>query len=203
MYKLSSLFSNKQMFDRKNAEQERFELAFTEEIPLFIRVIDNAFEMMRMHRSSIPPISRGRNLSAVLVNGFIRGELYQTFPDRIRTDHTGRFYLTKNGAWRVYFKKLNPKTLLPENVETTHVKMINNQLTLSLDDYSPIIFIGYTVTRTWDALTGCYAIYTKDEKIVWKSSLTDICYETSEHKIEIPDVKISVPETSIIRKRSI
>lgn len=205
MSKLNYLFTKDQLFERKNADQQKFEVEFKEEIPQFISSIDHSFKQMKDHRSNIPPSARDRNLNAVLMSGFLRGSLLEAFPDLINIDHTGRYFLTKNREWVVYFKKLNPKTLLPENIETKHVKSLHQQLTLSLNEISPIIYVGFTVTQKWDYITGYHAVYSLNNSIVWRSDLSEgISMETSNPNITIPDSTLVYPESEVvIRKKSV
>ena len=97
---------------------------------------------MKHHRSEIEPCCRDRNLSAVLMSGFLRGELNECFGLRIGRDSTGRYYFSKDGEWRLYFKKLNSRSFLPENIETKHVVELNQQLSFDFEDRSAVVFIG-------------------------------------------------------------
>lgn len=76
-------------------------------------------------RSQIEPSARNRNVNAVFMNGFVKGELLKSYESMIKIDSTGRFCLIKNGEWILYFKKLNSRTHLPENIETQHVKALH------------------------------------------------------------------------------
>lgn len=206
MGKLNYLFSENQIFERKHADQRKFEMAFEGEIPEFIKTIQNSFERMKVIRSGIEPYARDRNLNAVLMSGFLRGELHRCFGSEIRMDHTGRFFYAKDQNWILYFKKLNSKTYLPDNIETKHVVELHRQLALDLAERSPIIYIGYTVTSTWEYITGCHAVYSRDNSIIWRSNLYDLSscsISINTPKIVIPDIEITSKESSIqIRKKS-
>lgn len=204
MGKFNSLFSENQIFNRKHADQRKFETSFREEIPEFITAIQNSFERMKMVRSEIEPYGRDRNLNAVLMSGFLRSELHKSFGSKIRIDHTGRYYYSKDREWIIYFKKLNTRTYLPDNIETKHVAGLHRQLAFDLAERSPVIYIGYTVTKSWDYLTGFHAVYSRDSNIIWRSSLDDLNISSVETpKITIPDIGISSKDTGIqIRRRT-
>jgi hypothetical protein len=206
MSKGNFLFSENQMFDRKHADQRKFETSFREEIPEFIVCTKQAFERMKGLRSGIEPYARDRNLNAVLMSGFLRSELHKCFGSRIRMDHTGRFYFSKDREWILYFKKLNPRTYLPDNIETKHVAGLHQQLAFNLTETSPIIYIGYTVTKDWDYLTGYHAVYSRDSAVIWRSSLDDLGLSSltvDTPRIISPDAGISSIEPGVrIRRKS-
>ena len=206
MFKSNYLFSKNQIFDRKHADQKRFEIAFSEEIPLFVSSIDNAFERMKSHRSEIQPYCRDRNLSAVLMSGFLRGELYDCFGLKILRDATGRYYFSKDKEWILYFKKLNSKTYLPENIETKHVAGLNQQLSIDFEDRSSVIYIGFTVTKEYDYITGYHAVYSRNGEVIWRSSLDGLSsqvFSTGTPSVTIPDITITGQDKEIqIRRKS-
>lgn len=150
MSKGKYLFSENEIFDRKHADQKRFEIAFKEEIPLFISSIDSAFEKMKLHRSEIDPFCRDRNLSSVLMSGFLRGELHDCFGLKISRDGTGRYYFSKDGEWRLYFKKLNSKTHMPENIETKHVIGFNQLSSQMFPSSTPTITVPDLTIKSQD-----------------------------------------------------
>lgn len=207
MYKLNYLFSENQIFDRKHADQQKFEMTFMDEMPLFVFTIQKAFERMCKLRSTIEPSARDRNFNAVLMSGFLKGELLNSCESLVHLDHTGRYYLTKGGEWILYFKKLNSRSYLPDNIETKHVRELDQQLALSLEEAAPVIYIGYTVTKSWDYITGFHAVYSKNNEVIWRSSLDNfVKYSISDEnpKIVIPDIEISRIDKDIqIRKKSI
>lgn len=142
-----------------------------------------------------------------MMSGFVIGKLIDCFGLKMSRDSTGRHYFSKDGEWRLYFKKLNSKTYLPENIETKHVAGLNRQLSFEFEDRSSVVYIGYTVTKEYDYITGYHAVYIKDSVIVWRSSLN---FPDSAHvfspgtpSVIIPDVTITSPNTEIqIRRKS-
>lgn len=202
MGKVNYLFSESQVFERKHASQQKFELAFQEELPLFVSSIHRSFERMVSLRSQIELSARDRNINAVLMNGFVKGELFKAYESMVKIDNTGRFCLIKSGEWILYFKKLNSRTHLPENIETKHVMELHQQYSLSLDERAPVIYVGYTVTKSWDYITGCHAVYSKDGNIIWRTDISSMSNALVEvPRIIIPDIDITASETDIILRR--
>lgn len=202
MSKANYLFPECQVFERKHASQQKFELALKEELPLFVTSFHKSFERMIDFRSKIEPSAKDRNFNAVIMNGFVKGELIKTYESMIKIDNTGRFYFIKNGEWILYFKKLNSRTHLPENIETKHVKELQKQYSLSLDERAPVIYVGYTVTTSWDYITGCHAVYAKNGSVVWRTDISNmhsILIETP--RIAIPDIDITARENDVILRR--
>lgn len=204
MGKGNYLFSDSQVFERKHASQQKFETAFKEELPVFVSSFHSSFKRMVDLRSQIEPSARDRNINAVLMNGFVKGELFKTYESMVKIDSTGRFCLIKDGEWILYFKKLNQRTHLPENIETKHVMELHQQCSLSLDERSPIIYVGYTVTASWDYITGCHAVYAKDGNVIWRTDISNMYSAPVEApRILIPDIDIKARDTEvIIRKKS-
>lgn len=201
MHKSNYLFSESQIFERKHASQQKFELAFQEELPVFVSSIQSSFERLRNFRSQIEPIARDRNINAVLMNGFVKGELYKTYESMLKIDSTGRFCLIKNSEWILYFKKLNSRTHLPENIETKHVMDLHQQYSLSFDERAPVIYVGYTVTKSWEYVTGCHAVYSKDGQIIWRTDISSTYALVETPRIIIPDINISAKDNDIILRR--
>lgn len=202
MGKVNYLFSDSQVFERKHASQQKFEMAFKEELPVFVSSFHSSFERMKNLRSQIELSARDRNFNAVMMNGFVKGALFKSFESNVKIDNTGRFCLIKNGEWILYFKKLNSRTHLPENIETKHVLELHRQYSLSLDERAPVIYVGYTVTSSWDYITGCHAVYSKDGNIIWRTDISNMDSTLVETpKIIIPDIDIKVRDTDIIIRR--
>jgi nitrogen fixation protein len=202
MGKVNYLFSDSQVFERKHASQQKFEMAFIEELPCFVSSFHSSFERMRDIRSRIEPSARDRNINAVLMNGFVKGELLKAYESMIKIDSTGRFCFIKNGEWILYFKKLNSRTHLPENIETKHVMELHKQYSLSMDERSPVIYIGYTVTSSWDYITGCHAVYAKNGAVIWRTDISNMYSTlTDTPKIIIPDIDIAARDSDIIIRR--
>jgi hypothetical protein len=206
MYRGNYLFTDEQLFERKHADQQNFERTFKDEMPEFISLFQNSFERLKSIRSSIEPSSRDRNLNAVLMSGFVKGELAKLYGRIVKVDHTGRPYYSKDQQWMLYFKKLNANTFLPDNIETKHVKELHKQLSLDLLDRSPIIFIGYTVSANWEYLTGIYAVYIRNGSVIWRTNLGDHMSNINKEPIirtKFKDAEIKPKEAEIqIRRRS-
>lgn len=171
MSHLNSLFDFTKFEKRKTAQQSEFENSNRELIIDFKNFTYTSFK--NLHKkilSVIEPIDQDKNLYAVVMSGFLRGQFLRTYPHYCYKATSQRFKLFIDNT-SVYIKKLDSKTKLPSNIPTDESLMIYNQLTNSESDLGCNIFLGYTVSDDWSQLLGIYATCIEGEKIIWISDL--------------------------------
>ena len=150
--------------------QIAFEQCFKAEASVFIDIILHA------HKQTISDLSpkglkyQMRMTKSTLMNGNIKGLLFDQFPNEMKESKTGRFYLHRAKEFILLFKKLNDKSM-PSNINTRNARKIFAQLALDFDEALPIVFMGFTVSNTWEQIKHIRAVYIKDGKKVWIADL--------------------------------
>jgi len=171
MFIQSSLFDSSQFQKRKAPAQADFENKNIDLLLAFREMVPKAF--LRLHReifSIIEPISQDKNLPAVIMSGYFKGELIKLFPQLCSNATKQRFLLTGAGNERIFVKKLDSQRR-PSNIPTVDSVLIYNQLSNSHFDVFPNIFLGYSATEDWSDFTGIYAVCIDGEKTLWISDL--------------------------------
>jgi len=199
MVKENELFANSQMQKRKTPEQEDFEYENLDVLGYAVKAINQALEMMHKERELYPFSYRGKNWAATTMNGFVQGIMLDKYPDRMKSFWGSYSYVGVKSLLK--FKKLNDK-FIPENIKTEKVDRERNQQALLFETNIPIIYIGYTVDKTMDEITGCYAVCLDDwDRLIWVSDLTDISDTSSNGYQIVTDPVVNVPEISLVRLR--
>ena len=173
MSKLNTLFDFSKFEKRKTPDQKQFEAANKQLLIDFKNFVPVCFK--NLHKkvlSSIEPIDQDKNLHAVVMSGFLKGQFIRKYPHYCFKATKQRFKLCIDYT-NVYIKKLDEKKKLPSNIPTDESLMIYNQLTDTDKDKSANVFLGYTVTDDWSQITGIYALCIEGEEIIWISDLKD------------------------------
>lgn len=169
-----TLFDLSAFAKRKPSEQIDFERDNLELLLAFPDIVRRSFDRLN---SEIFPIielrSRDRNLGAVIISGFLRGELITNFPDYCYAATKLRFRLiSKKHEW-IYVKKLD-ENRRPMNIPTRNNEIIMNQRSFSTRDLESNIFLGYTASQDMTYPIDVYALCIDGEKEVWCSNLLDL-----------------------------
>ena len=150
--------------------QIAFEQSFNTEIDYFVDIILHAHQLTMNDISPKGLKYQMRMTKSTLMNGNIKGLLFDQFPNEMKESKSSRFYLHRQKEFILLFKKFGDN-LLPLNISTKNSKKILSQMTLDFEEDLPIIFIGYTVNPTWDRIKQVCAVYIKDGKKQWISDL--------------------------------
>jgi hypothetical protein len=152
------------------ATQIAFEQSFNSEISAFVDVIFDAHHMTIGDLSPKGLKYQMRMTKSTLMNGNIKGLLFDQFPNEMKESKSSRFYFNMEKKIFILFKKLDEK-LMPNNINTRNSRKILAQYAMDFEEDLPIVFVGYTVNKTWDKITRVVAVYIKDGKKVWISDL--------------------------------
>jgi hypothetical protein len=152
---------------------------------------------------NIELISRDKNLQAVIMSGFIRGELIKKFPGYCAKATKARFKMHNDKSGWIFIKKLTNKKR-PANIKTIANDIIINQLTNSKLDKQQNVFLGYTASKNLSHITGVYAVCIDGDKILWVSDLIQYAAQhTTVTSINQPnEVKLKEGIVKIKEKRS-
>ena len=171
----TTLFDLSDLEKRKTANQQDFENQNLDLLTAFAGMVNRSFERLNSEiLSTVELTSRNKHLKAIAVNGFLMGELIQSFPEYCRAATKVRFNLkTPTGEW-IYVKKLfedKNKKRRPKNASTKNNTKIYHQLSDSETDTCSNVFLGYTALDDMTAATGYYAVCIDGETELWVSDL--------------------------------
>ncbi|SMC54449.1 hypothetical protein [Pedobacter africanus] len=195
----TQLFDLSQFRKKKAPAQEEFESNNLDILLAFRDIVPRCFE--RLHKEIfgvIEPVSQDKNLPAVVMSGFMRGELIKLFPEACRNATTQRFQLAGTKNEQIFIKKLDERRR-PSNIPTVDSVLIYNQRSKSMADTTPNIFLGYTATDDWSGFTGTYAVCIDGDKTVWESDLSMLCDNRGSLIVKMP-VEPVAPKTPKIKE---
>lgn len=170
-YLQHSLFGGFAFEPRKTADQTEFEKKHEKLLYAFPGFVDQAF--IRLNKeiyATIEAQSRDKNLPAVAISGFLKGQIIHEFPDYCAKATKKRFKLKHDNSEWIYVKKLNSKKL-PSNVKTDANDMIIAQLSDSENDTEPNVFLGYIASSCNTQANEVYAVYIRNNKVIWYTDL--------------------------------
>ena len=186
------LFDLSQFEKRKISSQTDFENGNMELLLAFRDIVPKCFD--RLHReifSVIDPISQDKNLPSVVMSGYLRGEMIKQFPSMcVDAEKKGRFLLKGNGKERIFIKKLDTNRR-PSNIPTVDSVLIYNQLSTSVFDIYPNIFLGYTASEDWSTYTGIYAVCIEGDKTIWTTDISMLDDNRGSRIVQMPIQPVS------------
>lgn len=162
-------YSKEHSLNQEYSSQEVFEKTMEAELPVFVKVIEEAFERTRKDLQGKPLSFQTRNTKSGRMNENVKGLLFEHFPDEMDENKNRRFFFDKGQNYRLYFKKLDCKSLRPMNVVTQASQKIL-QTSMNFPGRVPI-FIGYVMNRTNDAIASICAVYFSEGQKVWVTDL--------------------------------
>lgn len=185
---------------RKLAIQKEVEQKNEALLCRFVELVDNSFK--RLHKeiySVIKPEHRDKNLAAVVMSGYLQGDLSYEYPMFCAHSTKQRFKMKINGSEWVYVKKLNEKRK-PSNVKTNANDKILMQLSDSDSDVEPNIFLGYIADESMLEAKEILAVYIQNGTVVWCSDLRDLVKSVAKRK---PNQHLLNEEASIQIKSNV
>lgn len=158
-YKGSQLFSDSEVIDRKSTSQEDFIESYgAENAYKQVVAIEKGLEQLQDDLRKRPRSFINRNYCPNTLNANIQGQTMSAFPQESKFIENGRYCIMING-FKCLVKKLN-KHLMPNNILTRAVDIINHQKSETPDDKQPIVIIGYVVSKDYSRIENVYAIHT-------------------------------------------
>jgi hypothetical protein len=108
-------------------------------------IFDKARKLTVAEASAKPPNYKQRNYMAVVMHSYVIGLLSENVRDLLKADKEGRPYLLLGDNMRLYFKKLTPNKYLPSNINTEHVKCLNEQELFENEEKIHVFYAGYVL----------------------------------------------------------
>ena len=173
-HKGNYLFEMNKLVQRPIPEQRSFELDYYDFLTSLPSKIDLAFEMTRAEMQQKHPLSINRIWFANTMNGNLIYLLGTSNPEYLKNTGRGSFCLLMNYKYEGYVKKLSGKKLFPSYNHSNSSKALTNQEALPEQEPIPVIYIGYTINKTNDFITGYYAVCIKGKERIWRTDLTSI-----------------------------
>lgn len=133
-----------------------------------------AFEMTQMEMKQKHPLSINRIWFANTMNGNLIYQLGTSYPEFLKYTGRGSYCLMLNYRYEGYVKKLSGKNLFPSYNHSKTSRALTNQEALPDQEPIPVIYIGYTINKTNDQITGYYAVCIKGKERIWRTDLTSI-----------------------------
>ena len=187
-YKANYLFDTAKLIQRPIPEQRGFEIEYYELLNSLPEKINEAFELTNKAKRKKRPLSINRNWFPNEMSGNVLDLVAQSFPHLVQATGRGSYCLMLNFKYECYIKKLTNKKLSPVyNHSKTSRRLTNQQAKEKIEAPIPVIYMGWTINKTNEKITGYYAVCRKGEDRIWYSDLTSI---------ELPQIKnIEVEQT--------
>jgi len=188
-YKQPDLFNTTELIQRPIPEQREFELAYFKLLKALPAIIDEAFEVTHKAKRRKAPLSIGRNWFPNEMNGNVLNLVAQSFPDFVRYTGRGSHCLYLNYKYECYIKKLSSKKLFPTYNHSKTSKRLCDQTALPSQEPVPIIYMGWTISKTNEQIKGYFAVCRKGDERIWHSDLTAIRLNENIVATEIQEVE--------------
>ncbi len=161
-------------------DQRKFEEEYFDFLVSLPEKIDRAFKKTSQELRPKHPLSVGRSWFANTMNGNLICEIGTSYPEFLKYTGRGSYCLMFNSKYEGYVKKLSRNNFRPSYNHSISSRALTEQKAFSDNDALPVVYIGYTINKTNDLITGYYAVCIKGNKRIWKTDLT--C-------IEVPGIK--------------
>jgi hypothetical protein len=192
------LFDTSKLVQRPIPEQQEFEKEYFELLKALPKIIDSAFELTIEAKKNKRPLSMNRNWFANELNGNVLDMISQSFPDFIKSTGRGSYFLYLNYKYECYIKRLTNKRLLPSYNHSKTSKRITNLQALPTEPALPIIYLGWTINKSNERITGYHAVCNKGAERIWATDLLQInanrlkIAAIDEKPIQVSSVKVTV-----------
>lgn len=167
------LFNMQKLVQRPIPDQRHFEIEYYDLLKALPRIVMQAFDLTTKARRKKRPLSMNRNWFANELSGNVLDLVAQSFPQYVQSTGRGSHCLVLKYKYECYLKKLN-RNLAPLYNHSKTSKRLTNQEALPTQEPIPIIFMGWTVNKTNDTITGYYAVCRKGSERIWFTDLTAI-----------------------------
>lgn len=180
MNKVNLLFDINKLVLRPIPDQRAFEMEYFEFLTRLPDLIDQALQLTHSEMKRKRPLSINRNWFANTMNGNLLALVGQEYPNYLQKTKRGSFCLLMNFRYEGYLKKLIGKKLFPSYNHSKSSKALTNQRGLPKEEPLPVIYIGWSINKTNDRITGYHAVCIKGDERIWRTDLK---------AIEPPEVK--------------
>ena len=168
--KSTTLFPNEEIFHRESVDQIEIERIIRPLANQLALVVNAAMISLNIICENHPNCARDRNFKATNFNSFVYEEIVKTGCfETGKLKQTGRNYV-KIDKYMLFIKKVGDD-LSPSHNSTKTVLLYENQLTDNCNDTLPVLYLGYSVTPSWQSVKGIYIVCLSGKKIEW---FTDI-----------------------------
>lgn len=174
MNKVNLLFDISKLTMRPIPQQRDFEIEYYDFLKSLPEMINQAFEQTRAELKRKHPLSVNRNWFANTLNGNLIKIVADKYPNYIQKTKRGSFRLMMNLKYEGYIKKLTGRKLMPSYNHSKSSIALTHQRGIPKEDPLPVIFIGYTINKTNDRITGYHAVCIKGDERLWRTDLTYI-----------------------------
>ena len=174
MGKVNYLFDINKLVQRPIPEQRAFELEYYDFLTILPEKINQAFDMTRAEMKLKHPLSINRIWFANTMNGNLLSLVGMAYPEYLKATGRGSYCLLLNCKYEGYLKKLTGKRLFPSYNHSKTSKALCDQKAKPGQEALPVIYIGYTINKTKDEITGYYAVCIKGKERIWHTDLTCI-----------------------------
>lgn len=192
------LFDTSSLIQRPIPEQEEFENEYFDLLRALPKIIDAAFELTNAAKKNKRPLSMNRNWFANELNGNVLDLISQSFPHFVKSTGRGSYFLYLNYRYECYIKRLTNKRLMPSYNHSKISKRLTNLQALPSEPALPVIYLGWTINKTKEIITGYHAVCNKGADRIWATDLLQINTErlkaviSSENTNQESNVKVTV-----------
>lgn len=180
MNKSNYLFDINKLVQRPIPDQRAFEMEYYVFLTGLPDMIDQALKITRAAMKRKLPLSINRNWFANEMNGNLLALVGQDYPNYLQKTKRGSFCLLMNFRYEGYLKKLIGRKLFPAYNHSNSSKALTHQRGIEKEEPLPVVYIGYSINKTNDRITGYHAVCIKGKERIWRTDLT---------AIEPPEVK--------------
>jgi hypothetical protein len=168
-----TLFNMMKLVQRPIPDQRNFEIEYFDLLKALPGIIMQAFNLTNKAKRKKRPMSMNRNWFANELSGNVLDLVAQSFPHYVQRTGRGSHCLVLKYKYECYLKKLDKK-LSPLYNHSKTSKRLTNQEALPTQEPIPVIFMGWTINKTNDAILGYYAVCRKGDERIWSTDLTAI-----------------------------
>ncbi len=198
MTNVQFLFDMGKLLKRPTPDQSQFETENYELLKSLPESVYTAFEMTRNEMKDKDPLSMNFLWFANSMNGNVLAVIGKSHRQFIRPTGRKNYSLMLKPNYECYIKKLAENTLLPSYNHTNTSAAMCEQFAMPEQSPLPVIFIGYTLSKTNDKVTGCYAVCIKGKERLWVSDLSSLYPPASGNNFILPNTPIMThPEVEV------
>lgn len=194
------LFDTSNLVQRPVPEQQDFEKEYYQLLRALPKIVDKAFALTNEAKKTKRPLSMSRNWFPNEMNGNVLDLISQSFPNLVKSTGRGSYFLYLNYKYECYVKKLTNKRLLPSYNHSETSKRLTNQQALLTEPALPIIYLGWTINKLNEKITGYYAVCNKGKERIWATDLLQLrsnrlkSVQNIEGVLQDSKVKVTVKE---------
>lgn len=172
-YRPNYLFDVDSLLQRPLPDQQEFQDEYKDILAAMPGIFQTALEKTLAAQKKKHPASINKNWFANEMSGNIEQMVKEKFPQYVKNVR-GTYCLFLDSKYECYVKKLRSDSYRPSYKHSNTSWANVNQKAEQEDDQIPVIFIGYTVNKSNDLITGSYATCINGKKKLWRTDLNAI-----------------------------